>query len=83
MSTIYDMRTGRAITTGVQSQDVCNATYITARWLARSRRRSVVVEDEDARACYRVPPAGYIWRAPRGWAPPWGETGGTARDRSE
>lgn len=62
-STIYDLD-GNTLTDGVQSQRVCNATITTARAMARSRRRSVVVEDRGTEECYRVTPAGHIWRAP-------------------
>ena len=69
-STIYDMQ-GHMITDGVQSQRVCNATINTARSIAASRRKSVVVEDRWTEECYRVTPAGHRWRAPKGWLPCW------------
>ena len=65
-STIYDLD-GNTLTDGVQSQRVCDATINTARALARSRGRSVIVEDRGTAECYRVTPAGHIWRAPEGW----------------
>lgn len=68
-STIYDLD-GNTLTDGVQSQRVCNATITTARAMARSRRRSVVVEDRGTEECYRVTPAGHKWRAPEGWLMP-------------
>ncbi len=68
-STIYDLD-GNTLTDGVQSQRVCDATITTARALARSRRRSVVVEDRGMAECYRVTPAGHKWRAPQGWLTP-------------
>ena len=38
---------------------------------------SVVVEDRGTEECYRVTPAGHIWRAPKSWpAPCWTETEG-------
>ena len=75
-STIYDLD-GNTLTDGVQSQRVCDATINTARAMARSRRRSVVVEDRGTEECYRVTPAGHIWRAPKSWpAPCWTETEG-------
>ena len=71
-STIYDLD-GNTLTDGVQSQRVCDATLNTARAMARSRRRSVVVEDRGTEECYRVTPAGHKWRAPKGWlTPTWG-----------
>ena len=71
-STIYDMA-GYTIADGVQSQLVCDATINTARQIARSRRRSVIVEDRGARQVYRVTPSGRIWKAPKWWgAPEWG-----------
>lgn len=70
-STIYDMSTGHAITDGVQSQAVCDATLNTARRCAASRKRSVIVEDRGTEECYRVTPSGRIWRAPKGWVPCW------------
>ena len=63
-STIYDLD-GNTLTDGVQSQRVCNATLIAARGLARARGRSVIVEDRGTEECYRVTPAGHIWRAPK------------------
>ena len=65
-STIYDLD-GNTLTDGVQSQRACDATITTARAMARSRRRSVVVEDRGTAECYRVTPAGHKWRAPQGW----------------
>ena len=57
----------------MQSQRACDATINTARAMARSRRRSVVVEDRGTEECYRVTPAGHKWRAPTGWlTPTWG-----------
>jgi hypothetical protein len=70
-STIYDLD-GHTITDGVQSQAACNATINTARRIAAEIRKSVVVEDRGTEECYRVTPAGHIWRAPRNWgAPEW------------
>jgi hypothetical protein len=46
-STIYDMRTAHVLTDGVQSQAMCDATINTARYLARERKHSVIVEDRD------------------------------------
>lgn len=69
-STIYWMD-GHVATDGLQSQRVCDATIITARQIARDRKRSVVVEDRGTQECYRVTPAGHIWRAPPGWTPSW------------
>lgn len=68
-STIYDLD-GNTLTDGVQSQRVCNATLIAARGLARARGRSVIVEDRGTEECYRVTPAGHIWRAPQSWLTP-------------
>ncbi len=70
-STIYDSSTGCAITDGVQSQKVCDATINTARSLAKSRGRSVIVEDRGTEECYRITPTGYRWRAPKNWTPVW------------
>lgn len=70
-STIYDMLTGYKITDGVQSQRVCNATIQTARRIAAERGHSVIVEDRGTEECYRVTPAGHIWRAPKGWTACW------------
>ena len=71
-STIYDMRTGYELTDGVQSQSICDATINTARQLAREEGYSVIVEDHGTGECYRVTPAGHIWRAPKWWgAPAW------------
>lgn len=70
-STIYDMVTGYAITHGVQSQKVCDATINTARSIAAGRGHSVIVEDRGTEACYRVTPSGKIWRAPKGWIAEW------------
>lgn len=69
-STIYDMRTAHTITDGVQSQRICDATINTARSIARSRGTSVIVEDRGTQECYRVTPAGHIWRAPKFWQQP-------------
>jgi len=66
-STIYDLARAEVLADGVQSQRVCNATLIAARGLARARGRSVIVEDRGTEDCYRVTPAGHIWRAPKGW----------------
>lgn len=75
MSTIYDLATGETLTEGVQSQTMCDETIRTARNLAAERGRSVIVEDYDARECYRVTPAGHAWKAPASWArPDWGLT---------
>ena len=70
-STIYDMRDASILTDGVQSQLVCDATIQTARRMAANLGRSVIVEDRGTRECYRVTPAGHVWRAPKGWAPGW------------
>lgn len=70
-STIYDMVTGYTITDGVQSQKICNATINTARSCAESRGHSVIVEDRGSKECYRVTPAGHIWRRPKWWIPEW------------
>ena len=69
-STIYDMATAYTITDGVQSQKVCDATINTARSIAASRGRSVIVEDRGTQECYRVTPSGYIWRTPKSWQQP-------------
>lgn len=71
-STIYDLD-GNTITDGVESQQVCDATINTARRIAADRKRSVVVEDRGVEQCYRVTPAGHIWRAPKGWTPAWNQ----------
>lgn len=68
-STIFDLD-GNIITDGVQSQRVCDATINTARRIAADHRRSVVVEDRGTEECYRVTPAGHIWRAPKTWPTP-------------
>lgn len=68
-STIYDLD-GYPLTDGVQSQAVCDATINTARQIARAKGRSVVVEDRGTEECYRVTPAGHIWRAPKWWGTP-------------
>jgi len=68
-STIYDMKTAHTITDGVQSQKVCDATIQTARRIAAERGRSVIVEDRGTEECYRVTPAGHIWRAPKDYNP--------------
>jgi hypothetical protein len=70
-STIYDPRTGYAITDGVQSQRICDATINTARNIAKSRNYSVIVEDRGTQECYRITPAGHRWRAPKNWTPSW------------
>ncbi len=70
-STIYDMTMGYVHADGVQSQKVCDATINTARQIARDKGRSVIVEDRGTRECYRITPAGYRWRAPKGWVPCW------------
>jgi hypothetical protein len=70
-STIYDPKTGYTITDGVQSQKICDATINTARSIARSKGRSVIVEDHGTQECYRVTPAGHRWRAPKDWMPSW------------
>jgi hypothetical protein len=69
-STIYDMATGHTITDGVQSQKVCDATINTARILASTRGRSVIVEDRGTEEIYRVTPAGHVWRVPHWWSRP-------------
>lgn len=74
-STIYDMASGDTITDGVQSQRVCDATIQAARRIAADIGHSVVVEDRGTEECYRVTPAGHIWRAPSGWTPGWEQEG--------
>lgn len=69
-STIYSLD-GHTLTEGVQSQAVCDATINTARSMAEARKRSVIVEDYGTQECYRVTPAGHIWRAPKNWTPSW------------
>lgn len=69
-STIYDMLTFEVITDGVQSQRVCDETIRTARDIAADRGHSVIVEDRGTEECYRVTPAGHIWRAPKWWGRP-------------
>jgi hypothetical protein len=70
-STIYDMGSGYTLADGVQSQRDSDATINLAKRLASKRRRSVIVEDRGTRECYRVSPAGHIWKAPKTWAPEW------------
>ena len=70
-STIYWMNSGYTAADGVQSQAVCNATINTARRLAAEARESVIVEDHGTRECYRVTPAGHIWRKPKNWMSVW------------
>jgi hypothetical protein len=70
-STIYDLKSGYAITDGVQSQKVCDATINTARRLAKDRRNSVVVEDRGTLECYRITSKGYRRPAPKDWIPAW------------
>lgn len=60
-STIYDLRTGYTLTDGLQSQKVCDETINTAKELAATRGRSVIVEDRGTNECYRVTPGGFIW----------------------
>jgi hypothetical protein len=68
-STIYDMRTAHVLTDGVQSQAMCDATINTARYLARERKHSVIVEDRDRGM---LPSSGHVWHTPHWWgAPSW------------
>lgn len=69
-STIYWMD-GTVATDGVQSQKVCDATINTARSIAASHSKSVIVEDRGTRECYRITPAGHRWCAPQGWPAEW------------
>lgn len=70
-STIYSLD-GNVITDGVQSQIICSATINVARRISAERRRSVIVEDHGTKECYRVTPAGHIWKAPKSWqVPSW------------
>ena len=69
-STIYDMGSAATIADGVQSQKVCDATINTARSIAATLGRSVIVEDRGTQECYRVTPAGHKWRAPKSWPQP-------------
>ena len=66
-ATIYYLDTGRIATDGVQSSKDCDAAIDTARSIARTRKRSVIVEDRSSPHCYRVTPGGHIWRAPKSW----------------
>lgn len=66
-ATIYDMQTGDIITEGLQSALRCDDAINTARSLARHFKTSVIVEDYGTGECYRITPAGWRWRAPKGW----------------
>jgi len=46
MTTIYDAENGYAITSGLQSQDVCDEAIDTAMSIAAERGESVILEDE-------------------------------------
>jgi streptogramin lyase len=70
-ATIFDLKTARIITAGLQSGAVCDAAINAARRIARERHRSVIVEDYGTHEVYRVTPAGHIWRAPKGWGNPF------------
>ena len=73
-STIYFLDSAMVATDGVQSQLVCDATIIAARSIAGRHDKSVIVEDRGTEECYRVTPAGHIWRAPKSWpAPVWAQ----------
>ncbi len=71
-ATIYYLD-GHIATDGVQSSTVCDAAVQMARSIARSRNRSVIVEDGGCMECYRVTPAGHIWSAPESWTPSWAD----------
>ena len=70
-STIYWLDSAMVATDGVQSQRVCDETINTARSIARSHGKSVIVEDRGTHECYRVTPSGHRWRAPKSWTPEW------------
>jgi hypothetical protein len=70
MTTIYSLN-GHTITEGLPSSIASDEAFKTARRIARENQQSVVVEDEQARACYRVTLSGKRWRAPKGWRPWW------------
>lgn len=69
IATIYDLD-GNIVCDGLQSGAVCNQAINTAREHARETRRSVIVEDWGTRECYRVTPAGHVWRPPHTWEVP-------------
>ena len=71
-STIYTLD-GSELTTGIQSQAVCDETVRTAAALAQDRGESVVVEDRGTEECYCVSPVGKREAAPEGWVPEWNE----------
>jgi hypothetical protein len=58
MSTIYDAETGAVLTTGLQSQVICDQTIIVARRIARELGKTVIVEDDEAGEYYQVTPRG-------------------------
>lgn len=65
-STIYGTITGRVLADGVRSG---YATSVMARRIAGEEGRSVIVEDRGTGECYRVTPAGHVWRPPKWWTP--------------
>lgn len=70
IANVFDLRTGETVAEGLQSGAVCDDAIRSARSLAARMQRSVVVEDHGTRKCYRVTPAGHIWRVPKGWEVP-------------
>jgi hypothetical protein len=70
-STIYYMDDAMVAADGVQSAMVCDEAIHSARSIARSHGRSVIVEDRGTRECYRITPSGRRWKAPKSWTPEW------------
>jgi hypothetical protein len=58
MSTIYNAQTGAVLTSGLQSQVICDQTIIVARRIARELGQTVLVEDDEAGEYYQVSPRG-------------------------
>lgn len=70
MATIYSLN-GHTITEGLPSSIASDEAFKTAQRIARENKKSVVVEDGQARQCYRVTKSGKMWRSPKGWRPWW------------
>lgn len=47
MASIYDLDSGQAITAGLQGSSVCNEAINVAKNIAKERRRTVLLEDDD------------------------------------
>jgi hypothetical protein len=60
MAALYDLNSGHTITEGVQGSSVCNDALNMAKAIAKERRRTVILDDDDGE--WLIGPSGRIRR---------------------